>query len=220
VKVSFQYGTTTAYGQATAPQSTGVTNAATPFAALLTGLPAGTTIHYRAVAASDFGTFVGQDETLTTVATPPAPGPGGTPPGAGNALGQTKVSAARASGSTASVRVTCTGPAGATCQLALKLTVTEVLKGHKLVAVTARANGHKTNRVVQVGAANVSLKAGQTQTVRIPLNRTGKRLLVGRHGLKAKLLVSQATGTGLTTTVSSQIVTFKPAKQGRAHRTH
>src|SRR5262249_55615603 len=157
VNVSFQYGTTTAYGQATAAQSTGVTNAATPFAAALTGLPARTTIHYRAVAVSDFGAFVGQDATLTTVSTPPAPGPGGTALGGGaahdggTALGQAKVSAARVSGSTASVRVTCTGPPGATCRLALNLTVTEVLKGHKLVAVTAGANGRKTNRVVRVG---------------------------------------------------------------------
>jgi len=124
------------------------------------------------------------------------------------------------SGSTATVRVTCTGPAGATCRLALRLTITEVLKGHKLVAVTARANGRKTNRVVQVGTADVSLKAGQTETVRIPLNRTGKRLLAGRHGVRAKLLVSQASGTGGTTTVSTQILTFKAAKQGHPHRTH
>ena len=213
VRVSFQYGTTTAYGQVAGGQSTGVSNAATPFAAALTGLPAGTTVHYRAVATSDFGTFVGADETLTTASTPPAPGPG-------TLVGHANVSAAKVSGSSASVRVSCTGPAGATCRLALNMTVTEVLKGHKLVAVTARANGRKTHRVVQVGSANVSLKAGQTQTVKIALNRTGKRLLAGRHGLKAKLVVSQATGSGGTTTVSTQIVTFKAAKQGHAHRAH
>ena len=166
-----------------------LSNAATPFAAQLTGLPAGTTIHYRAVAVSDFGTFVGADQTLTTASTPPAPG-------AADRRSATRTSsAAKVSGSTASVRVSCTGPAGATCRLALKLTVTETLKGHKLVAVTARANGRKTRRVVVVGTANVSLKAGQTQTVRIALNRTGKRLLASRHGLKAKLGVSQATGS-------------------------
>jgi hypothetical protein len=71
VKVSFQYGTTTAYGQTTAPQSSGVSNVATPFAAKLTELPAGTTIHYRAVAVSDFGTFVGADRTLQTTSPEP-----------------------------------------------------------------------------------------------------------------------------------------------------
>ena len=70
MKVSFQFGTTTAYGQSTEAQTTAPNNAATPFTAQLTGLPAGTTIHYRAVAVSDFGTFVGADQTLTTASTP------------------------------------------------------------------------------------------------------------------------------------------------------
>ena len=70
--VAFQFGTTTAYGQSTAAQRTGPDNAADPFSATLTGLPAGTTIHYRAVATSDFGTQVGDDQTLTT--TVPASG--------------------------------------------------------------------------------------------------------------------------------------------------
>jgi hypothetical protein len=171
-------------------------------------------IHYRVVAVSDFGTFVGADETLTTASTPPAPGPGGT------SIGHVKVSAARVSGSTASVRVSCTGPAGATCLLAFKLTVIETLKGHKLVAITARANGRKTRKVVQVGTANASLKADETQTVRIGLNRTGKRLFASRHGLTAKLQVTQPTANGGATTVSTQIVTFKPTKRTRTHRAH
>src|SRR5207237_5881878 len=75
VKVSFDYGTTTAYGQSTAAQSTGVSNASTPFSAELTGLPAGTTIHYRAVAVSDFGKFLGADRTLITSSPPSTPPP-------------------------------------------------------------------------------------------------------------------------------------------------
>jgi hypothetical protein len=214
VNVSFQYGTTTAYGQTTVGQATGPSKAATPFGAALTGLPAGTTIHYRAVAMSDFGTFVGADQTLTTASTPPAPGPGGA------SIGHVTVSAARVSGSAASVRVSCTGPAGATCLLAFKLTVTETFKGHKLVAITARANRRRTRKLLQVGTANASLKAGQTQTVRIGLNRIGKRLFASRHGLKAKLQVTQATASGGATAVSTQIVTFKPAKRARTHRAH
>src|SRR5204862_5075615 len=114
VNASFDYGTTTAYGQSTAAQSTGVSNASTAFAAELTGLPAGTTIHYRAVAVSDFGKFLGSDQTLTTTspATLPPP-PGATPPG------EAKPSAGRAkvSGTSASVRVTCAVRAGTDCRL-------------------------------------------------------------------------------------------------------
>jgi hypothetical protein len=64
VKVFFQFGATTAYGQATEPQTTAPNNAATAFSSNLTGLTAGSTIHYRAVATSDFGTFVGADKTV------------------------------------------------------------------------------------------------------------------------------------------------------------
>ncbi len=211
VKVSFQYGTSTAYGQATAAQPTGVGNAATPFTALLTGLPAGRTIHYRAVAVSDFGTSVGADQTLMTASTPPSGPP---------AAGTTSVGRAKASGPTASVRLSCTGPAGATCRLALKLTVTETFKGHKRVAVTARSNRRKTRKVVVVGTAKLSLGAGQTRTVRIALNRTGRRLLDSRHGLKATLRVTQETAPGTTATVSSQTVTFKAINRRGSHHTH
>src|SRR5262249_7605784 len=66
VNVFFEYGTTTAYGQATAVQKTSPNEGATPFTATLTGLPAKTRVHYRAVAVSDFGKFVGGDRTLKT----------------------------------------------------------------------------------------------------------------------------------------------------------
>src|SRR6202042_2590788 len=52
--VAFQFGTTTAYGQTTPAQTTGPDNAADAFSAALSSLPVGTTIHYRAVASSDF----------------------------------------------------------------------------------------------------------------------------------------------------------------------
>jgi hypothetical protein len=216
VNVSFQYGTSTAYGQTTAAQPSGVSNAATPFAAQLTGLPAGTTIHYRAVAASDFGTFVGADQTLTTASAPP-PGPG---PGPGSVAGHATASQARVSGTSASVHSSCTGAAGATCRLVLKLTVTETFRGHRLVAVSSRASRRRTHRVVTVGSASVTLTAGQSQTVRIGLNATGKRLLASHHGLKVTLRVTEATGGSASTTVSTQTVTFKPARKGHSHRSH
>jgi hypothetical protein len=210
VKVSFQYGPTTTYGQTTAQQSTGVSNAATAFSAQLTGLPAGTTVHYRAIAVSDFGTFVGPDQTLTTLSLAP-------PPGSGKAT----VGRARIVGSTARVHVSCAGPSGATCALTLRLTVTEKFKGHRLVAVEARSHRPKTTRrTVVVGAATALLQAGQTKTVQIPLNRIGKRLLKSRHRLRATLRVVQTTVTGGTATVSQQVVTFKTSHPRSKHGRH
>jgi hypothetical protein len=217
VNVSFDYGTTTAYGQSTAAQSTGVSNASTAFAAELTGLPAGTTIHYRAAAVSDFGKFLGSDQTLTTTspATSP-PAPGGTPPG------EAKASAgkARVSGTSAIVRLSCAGSAGARCRIALRLTVTERFKGHKLIAVTAGASRSGRVNVVVVGTTSVTLKAGQTQTVRITLSRAGKRLLAHRHVLKSRLRITQATAKAAAAAVSSQIVTFKATNKRHAHQGH
>ena len=65
-KVFFQFGTTTAYGSTTPTQKTGPDDAPDTFAAFIGGLPSGTTIHYRAVAQTDFGTFRGADQTFTT----------------------------------------------------------------------------------------------------------------------------------------------------------
>jgi hypothetical protein len=160
-------------------QTVGVGNAPAAFTAALAGLPAGTTVHYRAVASSDFGTFTGADRTLTTasVTTPPV-------------IGVVTVGHARVSGKTALVKVTCTN---APCTLTLKLT----------------AQGRHHHRV-GVGSTTVTLAAGQTRIVRISLNGTGKHLLATRHGLSAKLIVSQAPNT----TVSTQTVTFKAHRHG------
>jgi len=73
VHAFFEFGTSTAYGQTTAVQTLGVGNAAIPIAAAVSGLPPGTTIHYRVVATTDFGTFPGPDQTLKTAAAPPPP---------------------------------------------------------------------------------------------------------------------------------------------------
>jgi len=63
---SFEWGTTTAYGQTTAGQSMGSGSAALPLSESLTGLTACTTYHYRATASSSAGTTNGEDATFET----------------------------------------------------------------------------------------------------------------------------------------------------------
>jgi hypothetical protein len=179
VKVHFDFGTTTAYGQSTPAQTVGVGNAPAAFNAALAGLPAGTTVHYRAVASSDFGTFAGADQTLTTAsATPPPP-----------AHGTVTVGHAKVNGTTVAVRVTCSG---APCKLTLKL--------------TARGQHH---RQVGVGSTSVTLKAGQTMVVRIHLNQAGRHLLATRHVLKPTLRAIQSLDGGHVKTISTQTVIIK-----------
>ncbi len=68
----WQYGPTTAYGQATAAvQVTAPSPGATVVAGSLAGLAPGTVYHYRLVAQNADGTSYGYDTTLTTAPSPP-----------------------------------------------------------------------------------------------------------------------------------------------------
>jgi hypothetical protein len=178
--VHFDFGTSTAYGQTTAAQLLGpAAGVATSFSASLPGLPAGTTIHYRAVAQTDFGTVDGADQTLTTQMAPPPPPVNGT----------VTVGHAKVQGKTIAVRIAC---ANAPCTVTLKL--------------TAQGKHHRT---VGVGSTRVTLAAGQTEIVRVGLNQTGRHLLATRHGLRVKLRAIQSLDGGHASTISTQSVIIK-----------
>jgi len=66
--VHFEFGTTTSYGSATSAQDIGNGTATLPVTATLSGLNAGTTYHFRAVASSVGGTVAGSDQVFTTLA--------------------------------------------------------------------------------------------------------------------------------------------------------
>jgi hypothetical protein len=122
---------------------------------------------------------------------------------------------ARVSGTTASVPVSCTGTTGATCVLALRLTVAERFEGRRLVAITARRHVRTRRELLVVGSTDVTLTAGQSRTVLISLNRAGRHLLASRHHLETTLHVSQLISAGQTVSVSTQTLTFKrrPARR-------
>ena len=67
-----EFGTTTAYGGASASASAGSGGVAQAVAAALGGLKPRTTYHYRVIASNAAGTVVGADAVLTTAAAPPA----------------------------------------------------------------------------------------------------------------------------------------------------
>lgn len=67
---SFEYGTTTAYGQQSAPASAGADGAAKPVTAALIGLAPGTTYHFRITADNGGGPTPGTDATFTTTGAP------------------------------------------------------------------------------------------------------------------------------------------------------
>ncbi|HUO69346.1 MAG TPA: hypothetical protein VMU39_01105 [Solirubrobacteraceae bacterium] len=207
VNVSFDFGKDTTYGSSTPAQKIGPSDSATPFSANLTGLAPGTTVHYRAVITSDFAPpVVGSDQTFTTTSPPHPPG-----------NGHLSVGHASVSGTTASVRVSCTGAAGATCKVAFRMTVTEKVRGHKVIAVSARKQPTTRKIIVTVGSAStITLTAGQSKVVKISLNSTGKNLLKSRHTLSVTVDVTQILGGGRSRTLS-QPVTFKVPKHKPHH---
>ncbi len=204
VSVSFQFGTTTGYGQSTAVQTLGPDDTADSFTAGLTGLQSGITIHYRAIATSDFGTLLGADQTLTTTALPPpVPVPG-----------KAKAGNPKVSRTTVTDLIACTGQTS--CRVTMKLTVRETLKGQKIVGVVASHKGKPkiTHKVIVLGASSATIRAGQRKRVQVNLNKPGRALLKARHRLAAKLTVAQVT-SGHSRVIMTRTVRFKTTKRHR-----
>ena len=67
----FDFGATTAYGASTADARLDVASVVTDFDATASGLSQGATVHFRAVAKTDFVTLDGPDQSFVVVNTPP-----------------------------------------------------------------------------------------------------------------------------------------------------
>jgi hypothetical protein len=164
VKVHFEFGPTTAYGSSTPDQVLGVASSATAFTAALTALPAGTTIHYRAVASSDFTTIKGADQTLTTA-------PGATPPAGAKAKIRILALHRIAKRHTLKLRLSVSRPASVTIGLLARkkvvrsMTVTRTKAGPFTVFLSL---GHLKHR-----AYTLRITAKDTQGVKtLPVTRT------------------------------------------------
>jgi hypothetical protein len=116
------------------------------------------------------------------------------------------VGLARVKGSSVRIKLACLGPAGARCQASLRLTVTEIRKGKKVLRVIA---ARRTRKAVTVASAKAALAGGEAKTFRLKLNASGRRLLAGFHRLPTRLKVRTSGKT-----VTSRVVTFR----ARRHR--
>ena len=144
----------------------------------------------------------GPGDTVPASGSTPVP----TPPGPSAAQGAAGVAAAK--GSVASISLSCSGGSGA-CTLQLLLTVSETLRGHTLVALSASSHGRVTHKTVVVGHASVTLAPGQSRSVTVSLNGTGKALLSRRGRLLVKLTVTQ----GAHVLKTAKLTLHPPAKK-------
>lgn len=183
VTVQFQFGTSTAYGQTTSPQPIAPANAATPFSATLSGLAPGSTIHYRAVVNTDFGTLFGTDRTVP-VSTTPAGKP---PPGSSKNAPKLELKIAKESLGkllqTGKLGVTATVDEGA------KLT----LNGDAKLRV--RRHGKTRTKLVPVFTqATVSFGGPGTKNVKLALSPKGRKVLAPLR--KATLVITGTAAAG------------------------
>ncbi len=126
----------------------------------------------------------------------------------GPSAAQAAAGTVAAKGSAASVSLSCSGGSGA-CTLQLLLTVSETLRGHTLVALSASSHPRLTHKTVVVGHASVTLAPGQSRSVTVSLNGTGKALLSRRGKLLVKLTVTQ----GARVLKTAKLTLHPPAKK-------
>lgn len=93
----------------------------------------------------------------------------------------------------ATVAVSCVHADGPSCTGVAKLSLTEVLSGHRVVAVAARVP--RRRRVgVTVGQAAYSIAQGHSTLLAIRLDRTGRALLRRFHRLPVRISVLSSSG--------------------------
>jgi hypothetical protein len=112
-------------------------------------------------------------------------------------------------GNVASLEVACAGASTSACTDTLTLSVVETLRSGKLVAVAAASKTKK--KTVTIGHESVTLNGGQSKTVSVALNSTGRALLEREHKLHVKLVLTQ-TSAGKTVTVKGQTLSFTAPK--------
>ena len=124
---------------------------------------------------------------------PPVPGGGGQPSGGGNTggAGIARIARVKTGNGYADVPISCSGPAGSTCNITAQLAIVEELHGHKIVVISEA----KHKRTVVLASKSVLLAGGQQATIRLTLNAIGRGLLIRLHRFAVKLTVTQSGST-------------------------
>jgi Low-density lipoprotein receptor repeat class B len=182
VRGSWLYGPTLFADQWLRCDATGISCAPIPGASgqtyALSTSDRGFTFRVQETASNTYGSSVPATSPATSVVAPP--------------LGAS-LSALSTLGATASVSITCDGPSGAACTGGAVLTARERTRGRMIVGVSARRRRGppKASAVtVTVGRGSVAVPVGQQTTLRIALNKTGRRLLSTLYKLPARLSVT------------------------------
>jgi hypothetical protein len=132
------------------------------------------------------------------------------PAGGLGTISETTVGPPRAGRDAVSVTLTCSHQAAGSCTIALRLTVTETLRGSRVIALAAAQR--TSRRTITVGASTVRLSPGQRLTATVALNATGRRLLARRRRLAVRLSVSGTVVGAISASLQSTTVTLTQAR--------
>ncbi len=97
------------------------------------------------------------------------------------------------------LKLSCSSADGRRCSGSIFVTSNEILRGKKIVAVSA---SKRTKAPVRIAQASFSLGAGSTATIHVKLNSTGLRLLRRFHAFSAWVLANEAMSN------NSQVIFF------------
>jgi hypothetical protein len=126
------------------------------------------------------------------------------------AVGETMVGAAHISGGRLVLPVSCSPQADPACKLELRLTAVEMLRGGRLLAVSARAPSRRSPQEhaqqVTLLAREARVPAGKQRTISMALNPTGRRLLSSDKHLSARLTVEGTVLGVLSATLAREQV--------------
>jgi hypothetical protein len=136
--------------------------------------------------------------------------------------GETVIGTARISGGLLELPVRCSPQADPACELELRLTAVETLRGKKLLAVTARApktrSPRERSQTVTLLSRKATVPTGKQRTIAVALNATGKRLVAQAKRLSAQLTVEGTViGVLSATLAKEQVSVVLPAAAAGEH---
>jgi hypothetical protein len=196
-RVSFQYGTTTGYGQTTTAVGVGAANGVVTFSAAIASLLPSTVVHYRAVVATDFQTRFGPDQTLTTLTPAPVTKPPVTPP-------TTKDSTP----ATITTKVVATALGKLLKHGRLKLTVALNEAGSARVTATITKKVKKKRHVLALGpAVTLRFYSAGSKTLTFQLSKRGKALLrpLRRVAIRFVIVATDSAGNRSSRTITTTV---------------
>ncbi len=135
------------------------------------------------------------------------------PAGGLGTISETTVGAVRVGRGSVSVPVRCSPQAAGACTIKLGLTVSETLRGSRVVAVSA-ARARRVSAIV--GARTSRLRPAQQATLTVALNASGRRLLARRHRLPVRVSVRGTVVGALNAALKSATVTLSSSGKAAA----